>query len=138
MEIAGTVLAVVPLIVEALKAYNTAYQRFRFFRHYAREVNRVYIGLRAQQCVLVSELELILGKTWLSGNDILSMLSNVDHKLWDAEGLDGAINGVLGKHSGVYLDLLKSIVTQLQELKSDLRRFDHYKEERLPVRLANV
>lgn len=57
MEVAGTVLGVLPLIVEALKAYREACEKFKTCRHYSSEVRTVKRYLEKTDMALIDMAE---------------------------------------------------------------------------------
>ena len=133
MELAGIFLAIPPLITETLKAYQTAYRHFRVFRNYSREVKRVYNKFRVQQCLLVSELELLLEKTIEDPSEVQLLLGDFDHVRWQDKSLGTAISRLLGRNGEVYSELLVSIASQLQQFKVDLSCFDALHNDRNQV-----
>ena len=126
-------LAITPLIVDALKAYRTAYRHFHVFRNYSREVKRIYNKFEVQQCLFLSELENLLEKTMGDVTEIRPMLNDLDGVGWKRKSLNDAISNLLGRDYEVYADLLQSIASQLRQLQVDLACFDGLTKGQSPV-----
>ena len=133
MEALSLALAILPIVVEVLKAYRIAYQHLRTFRHYSREVKRVCIKFRIQECLFTHELELLLTLTTKNTDQISSLLADLEHPQWKSESLAASIRRRLGKNAEVYYDLVESIKQQLDKLQADLSCFDALTQEQTPV-----
>ena len=124
MEVAGVVLGVVPIVVEAIKAWKAIHRKLRIFRHYAREVKRIYDKVRVQNCIFDNELEALLIAAGLRADLVQDMLADPGHSGWhDASNTD-RIAIQLGKDEEVYLDLVQNVSASLSKIGSELRAFD--------------
>lgn len=134
MEVAGVVLGVVPIVVEAIKAWRIIHHKLRVFRYYAREIKRIYDKLRVQSCIFDNEIEALLTASGLRAGVVQEMIADPGHQGWANPSNIDRITTQLGKDHDVYLDLLQSISSSLAKVQSELTSFDHLIEHKGKVR----
>ena len=135
MEVAGVVLGVVPIVVEVIKAWKTVGGKLRVFRHYSKEIRRIYDRLRVQHCIFESELDLLISQA-RRDHTAINAVSLYDLKPLCQVGkdLDADIAAFLGKDGESYTGLIHSLSEQLDTLKSELKSFDQLAAQKQEVR----
>lgn len=124
MEVAGVVLGAVPVLVATLRAWKIVHQKFRIFRHYAKEVKRIHDKLRVQQCVFENEIEVLLVTTGISSSEAQNILADLQHRRWTAETTDQEIEKHLARNAELYQDLVSSVASSINRVVKELRFFD--------------
>ena len=99
MEVAGLVIAVVPLMISALKQYTEARRGVRQFRRTSLYLSRLIQALREQNFLLETDLQQLLRAAG-SEDDIM----NEDHGDPQAFVLKGDVAAKLGAYMGKAYD----------------------------------
>ncbi|KAL9091289.1 MAG: hypothetical protein Q9165_004923 [Trypethelium subeluteriae] len=121
MEVAGVVLGAIPIIIEAAKAYRTAYELITTFRRWAHEVNRVQKHLRIQRTRFLNECCLLLSSALRSrqlANDI------IEEKVDIRTGIDveQRFRECLGTSYNACVDVVTEIKEYLKDFEDTLQR----------------
>lgn len=130
MEVAGVVLGVVPIVLEALKAWRLISNKLRIFRTYAKAVRRVCDNVRVQNCIFENELQALLVAAGLNADLAQDMISDSMHYRWTEPATENNIAAQLGKDQEVYTELVQSVSDSLCAIQSELRSFDHLAKQK--------
>ena len=116
MDAASLTLAIVPLVVTAIKGYKAVRSKFRTFCHYSTQVERTRKLFGVQRDYFFNEIELML-KLAL-GDTILvrQLLKDPSSVKWEAQGLQENLERQLGRN----LESFKNTVEDIGELISAL------------------
>ena len=134
MEVAGVILGVIPIVVEALKAWKTVSSKLRTLRHYSKEIKCVYDKLRVQQCLFENELEVLLSQA--GGNGVaLAVLKHAAPA--NSSKLDAEISDFLGRDGETYFELVQNVAIQLDALRNELKSFDKLTDQKRDVSLTS-
>lgn len=122
MEIAGVALGVAPILVEVIKSWRMICVKINVFRHYSREVKRVFRKVSVQRAIFDTELETLLVNSGIPRSEAQSMLADNSHPRW----MDpcGGLVHCLGKDTETFQELIESIAQALQEMQGELKAFD--------------
>jgi hypothetical protein len=124
MEAVGLALAILPLVIEALKAYSHVCNKARVFRQYSREVTNIQVLFDGQKAIFVNECRLIFH--FVLGDEIATkeMIEDPSHMFWNDPELDGKFQKSLGQNSQLFKAVLEEIRRTLEEVMRDMLVFD--------------
>ncbi|KAF2792303.1 hypothetical protein K505DRAFT_55457 [Melanomma pulvis-pyrius CBS 109.77] len=122
-EIVGVVFGVLPILIEAIKAYSDVASSFHTFRHYSKEVRTVQIQFKCHHGIFINECRLLLSliEDERGAKDMLD--DGSDHR-WTSKQMNDKLNEVLKDN----FDLCRSIIEASKEIvdgiREDLKTFD--------------
>ncbi|EXJ84283.1 hypothetical protein A1O3_04950 [Capronia epimyces CBS 606.96] len=122
-EIAGTVLAALPLVINLISEYREGLDAVRTLtshRRYRRELERYENGLSTQNTIFRNVLEQVLLRIVHNDEDMAELLQNPDSELWQRSPYDGALQNMLGSSHGAFMATMRELVHLLQSLKKKL------------------
>jgi len=125
VEVAGLVLGILPILVEALKAYSSAAEKIHTFRHVSREIGRIQRRFQTQKQLFKNECFHLLSLVVDEDDAAWEMLANKSHALWQDPGLDGKMRKRLcGDNFRTCQDLLSDINEALKDIGDAIKCFD--------------
>ena len=119
VELAGLVLAVIPLFIAAAEHYYERLGPIMRVFHTPLEIRKYFLALNEQQTYLRSSLIALFGKLPSLSPSQKQALINEDSdlsSLWKDENLQEEIQDVLGHTYGSYIANLDAIVSALEWL----------------------
>ena len=134
VEVAGLFLGVLPIVIEAVKAYHTTCEKIQNFRHYSREVERIRKQFRVRQRMFLNECHLLL-QLVVDDDVTKAMLGDFEHSLWRDKDLNNQLNNYLSDSYQSCKDLVEDTQTILEDVREELRCFDAIASEKLKVKL---
>ncbi|KAI9686883.1 MAG: hypothetical protein M1822_002636 [Bathelium mastoideum] len=132
MEVAGIVLGVLPLIVEAVKSYKATYEKVKIFQHYSREVSlfhtlriyRVQNLLSAQKQVFFNEYLLLLGMVVQDDYKLHALIEDGSDYISEDQALDLRLLRCLGNNHETCRNIIDDILDSLDQIQRKLSCFD--------------
>jgi hypothetical protein len=134
VEVAGLFLGVLPVVIEAVKAYHTTYKKIQNFRHYSREVERIQKQFRVRQRMFLNECHLLL-QLVVDDDVTKAMLGDFEHSLWRDKDLNNQLNNYLSDSYQSCKDIVEDTQIILEDVGEELRCFDIIASEKLKVKL---
>ena len=133
-EVAGLFFGVLPVVIEAVKAYHTTCEKIRIFQHYSREVERIQKQFRVRQRMFLNECHLLL-QLVVDDDVTKAMLGDFEHSLWRDKSLNNQLNNYLSDSYQSCKDIVEDTQTILEDVGEELRCFDAIASEKLKVKL---
>lgn len=122
-EVAGVVLGVLPIVIEAIKCYDTISTKFRIFRQSSLGIQKFYNLLRVQRQLFLRESHFLLGLIDVDEKKRRVMVENATHALWTDKELNHRLTHRLGDHYEACEAAVKTIHIILEGVESDMRCF---------------
>lgn len=133
IEVAGLVFGVLPILIEAVKAYSTVCSSLRTFRHYSREVKSIFRRLDVHQCIFLNECRLLL-RLVEDEQGTEAMLKDKADRRWVSKELNDKLNAVLGSNFQPCQIIIAETKDIIDELRRELMKFDVLKNGKEQVR----
>lgn len=114
MDAVGLALGILPVVIEAIKAYRSASEKLHVFRDSSKELQRIYNKFRVQKCFFENECTLLLVSATDKSSDARAMLVKTSHPLWTDYKLDQRLRDRLGNS----FDACKLLISDIDELLS--------------------
>ena len=133
-EVVGLFLGVLPVVIEAVKAYHTTCEKIQIFRHYSREVERIQKQFCVRQRMFLNECHLLL-QLVVDDDVTKAMLGDFEHSSWRDKDLDNQLNNYLSDSYQSCKDIMEDTQTILEDVGEELRCFDAIASEKLKVKL---
>ena len=133
-EVAGLFLGVLPVVIEAVKAYHTTCEKIQIFRHYSREVERIQKQFHVRQRMFLNECHLLL-QLVVDDDVTKAMLGDFEHSLWRDKDLNNQLNNYLSDSYQSCKDIVEDTQTILEDVGEELGCFDAIASEKLKVKL---
>lgn len=130
VEVVGLFLGVLPVVIEAVKAYHTTCEKIQIFRHYSREVERILKQFRVRQRMFLNECHLLL-QLVVDDDGTKAMLGDFEHSLWRDKDLNNQLNNYLSDSYKSCKDIMEDTQTILEDVGEELRCFDVITSEKL-------
>ena len=118
-EIAGAVLAVLPLLVSAAEHYEDAYRPFLRLRKFDAEVRRFQQQLNTQRTIFRTECELLLAQAGGEDDRATKMLQDPAHPSWQDVNVDNALLEVLGESEDACIEIMRMIAMTLTPIETE-------------------
>jgi hypothetical protein len=134
-EAASLFLGVLPVVIEAVKSYQTVREKIRVFRHYSREVKRVQKEFRVREQMFLNECRLLL-QLVVDERKTAAMIKDAHHELWKDEGLDVQLMWCLSGSYESCKDLIEIMLATVEEIENDLKCFDVISEQKTKVNIT--
>lgn len=136
LEVAGLAVGVVlPVVVEAIKAYSSTRKKIKTYRGYSGELHRLYRRLDVQRQNFLNECQLILREVV---DDPEDMVDNVNHYAWRDRQLDQRLEERLLKNCESCVWIVENIQERLASIDEELGCFDILRAEKLQVSLTHL
>ncbi|KAF9895258.1 hypothetical protein FE257_000160 [Aspergillus nanangensis] len=122
IEIAGVVLAVLPLIINQVDNYAQGLETLRLFRkqRYRREVNDYLIRLTTQQTLLTHTIKDLLGDAVQYENDLTRLMMDPEGPLWQSEALEKEVKDRLKDDYDIFIANMFNLLELLRSLRQKL------------------
>ncbi|ERF69948.1 hypothetical protein EPUS_05492 [Endocarpon pusillum Z07020] len=119
MEIAGLVLASIPLVVTALEHYSDGMSTFERWWRYKREVNRVVRLLVAEQALFQGTCEKLLNAV-VTPTELERLIELPGGAQWKDSNLDESLRRHLGRSYDSYMSCVEDMDAALKDLEARL------------------
>ncbi|KAF2131118.1 hypothetical protein P153DRAFT_355895 [Dothidotthia symphoricarpi CBS 119687] len=123
LEVAGLVFGVLPILVEAVKAYSTALDSFHTFRHYSEEVKLIARRMRVCNGVFLNECRLLL-RLVEDEKGAENMLEDEADQRWTSKELNDRLNVVLKDSFQLCCDIVEETKDTVGGMKEEMKKFD--------------
>jgi hypothetical protein len=118
------VLGILPLVIEACKAYQTVYGKIKVFSHYSREVHRILKKVKLQRQLFVLETQLLLQLADPEIEDLTTLMKNGCDQGWINADVEDKLRQSLKDNYNCCIDVIEDIKDTLESLRADLKSFD--------------
>lgn len=118
-EIAGLAFGVVPILIEAITAYQTARDRLHTFSTYSSAVRRIHLRIKTQEHLFHLACRRLL-EPLVSGPELLRMLKDTSHCTWQDQEFHHKWGRYLGEDYEICFENLKVITEMLREIETEL------------------
>ena len=134
IEVAGLVFGVLPVLVEAVKAYSTVSDGLHTFRHWSREVKSISLQLKVHNGIFLNECRLLLR---LVENEKAAedMLEDAADRRWTSKELNDKLNSVLKDNFELCRNIIEETKDIACDMREELKRFDTLEEQKHKVRV---
>jgi hypothetical protein len=119
VEIAGLVLASIPLVVSALEHYSDGMSTFERWWRYKREVNRVVRLLVAEQALFQGTCEKLLNAV-VTPTELERLIELPGGAQWKDSTLDESLRRHLGRSYDSYMSCVEDMNAVLKDLEARL------------------
>lgn len=123
-ELASLVIGVIPIVVQALKGYKLAYEKFRGMRRSSREISRIFTMVEIQRQIFTNECRLILRAVVPNEEDVKSMLEDYCDGRWLDEDVEAVVRALFQDNYQCWKDTIEEVLRTLKDLESDLKSFE--------------
>lgn len=120
VEVAGLVLALIPLLVNQLDNYARGFERIRALRRYRRELQSYATGLSAQYSILLNTLELSLEGVIDSHDERSELIHNPKGPGWKHPDLQEKLSEKLGRDYVAFTGTMEALWDTLENLSDRL------------------
>lgn len=121
----GLALGVLPIIIEAIKAYESTYDKIKTFRQVSREVGRLLKKFERQMQFFENECHLLLRLVLKNdGWKAKEMMENPAHHLWTDHDLHNRVTELLNNNYGTCKSIAEEIKISLDGLEEELIYLD--------------
>jgi hypothetical protein len=133
LEVAGVCLGVLPVLLEAVKAYSSLSRSLRIFRHYSSELKLIERQFLVRRGMFQNECCLFLR---LLGDDRAAkdMVDNESDDRWFDEGLDAKLGAALQDNIILCRIAIEASKDAIDDLQEELHKFDVFVENKIEVR----
>ncbi|EAT77221.1 hypothetical protein HBI56_179850 [Parastagonospora nodorum] len=121
IEVASLVLGIVPVVVEVLKSYRSARDRFNTFRHYSDVVDGVRLSYATAAASFKNDCQLLLQCVLQDAREISQMVEDPRHGAWHTPELEGRFRNYLGADYEIFELMITEIKRILRETGEGLR-----------------
>lgn len=121
-EIAGLAFGVVPILIEAITAYQTARDKLHTFSTYSSAVRRIHLRIKTQEHLFHLTCRRLL-KPLVSGPELLGMLRDTNHSRWQDQEFHHKWGRYLGEDYEICSENLKAITEMLREIDTELSKY---------------
>jgi hypothetical protein len=121
-EVAGFVLAVLPLLISAIEHYEDVYRPFSHYKNFEPQTKKVQQALLTERTIFRNECSRLLGSS-VDGSVARAMLGDVSHAGWTDEALSSSIDRWLGDSRDGCIAAVTAIQEQLEEIERTCEHF---------------
>jgi hypothetical protein len=129
IEVAGLIFGVLPILVEAVKAYSHVADALHTFRHYSREVKSVSLQLKVHKGIFLNHCRLLL--RLVQAEDILD---NANDWRWTSKELNDKMNAVLMDNFELCCSIIKVTKDTMDDMTEEMKSFEPLKARKSKVR----
>ncbi|KAF2865320.1 hypothetical protein BDV95DRAFT_632374 [Massariosphaeria phaeospora] len=123
LEVPSLVFGVLPLVIEAVKAYSTVSASFHTFRHYSKEVKTIHRQLKVHHGIFLNECRLLL-RLVEDEKGVEEMLDDTNDQRWTSKKLNDKLNGFLKESFELCLSIIEASKETVDEMDEEMSKFD--------------
>lgn len=127
-------LKILPELGNAVGAYRCARSKFKTFRRYSKEIDRIYRMFDIQRECFINEMKLLLSLVLQDQAIITDMMDNLRHDQWSAESLENELKTLIGRNMPSLNDSINDMNNIITALQEKLQCFQISEEEQEQVR----
>lgn len=132
LEVAGLVFGVLPILIEAVKAYSTVSDSLHTFRHWSREVKSISLQLKVQNGIFLNECRLLL-RLVEDEKAAENMLEDATDRRWTSKELNDKMNIVLNDNFELCCSIIEVTKDVACDMMEEMKRFDALEEQKHKV-----
>lgn len=121
-EIAGLVLAVLPLVVNQLDNYSRGLTTIKGLRQYRWQLENYSSNLSAQYAIFLNTLQIFLEDLVDDHDQRSELIKNPTGNAWKDIQLQAALRDKLGRDYHAFIGIVASLCSLLEELSDKLNR----------------
>lgn len=133
IEVAGLVFGVLPLLIEAVKAYSSISDGFHTFRHYSREIKSSSVQLKVHNGIFLNECRLLL-RLVEDEKGVKDMLEDEVDRRWTSKQFNDRLNAALRDNFELCRSIIEETKDIIEGLRKELNQFDVLLDEKKQVR----
>ena len=133
VEVAGLVFGVLPILIEAIKAYGSVSDGLRTFRHWSREVKSISVQLKVQNGIFLNECRLLL-RHIEDDKAADAMLDDEADQRWTSKELNDRLNTVLKNNLELCCSIIEETKEIVDEMRKEMSKFDVLQQRKQKVR----
>lgn len=122
IEIAGLAFGVLPVLIEAIKSYQSICERLHTLRHYLKAAKRMYLRFSILKTRFRNECLHLLRPILNENEDLLDVVQNVSPER--NETIQRQLNELLGDDGKLCKAALEEIKSVIEEVASELSHVD--------------
>lgn len=119
VEVAGLVLAVIPLVVAGIDSYSNGLRTIKKIRHCMDELEDMRDDLECEHEKFQHTVELLLSDS-VDDRTLQRLFDDIGGEMWADEHVDKCLHGRLQRSYAIFWKSVKSMNKSLQELKRGL------------------
>jgi hypothetical protein len=127
VEMAGVIMAAIPLIINGLNHYADGVRTIRKWWRYRRELESLARTLIVEKTLFLGICEKLLNELAIDNDDFVNLIENPGGPLWRDEQLDRKLRQHLGKKYKLYQALVQDMGSAVGELARKLEIDDEGK-----------
>jgi hypothetical protein len=135
IEFAGLAFGVLPVLIEAVKAYSYVSSTLHTFRHYSKEVKSIRVRFRVHHGIFLNECRLLL-RLIENEQGVKDMLEDESDKRWYSKAINDKFNNILKDNFELCCDIIAASKDGVAELNEEMRKFDELRQRRDQVRAS--
>ncbi|KAF2829706.1 hypothetical protein CC86DRAFT_285152 [Ophiobolus disseminans] len=129
IEVAGLIFGVLPILIQAAKAYGTVTDGLYTFRHYSREVRSISLQLKVHNGIFLNHCRLLL-RLVEDEKAAENMLEDPNDRRWTSKELNDRLNVVLKDSLELCRSIMEGTRDVIEEMQKELGSFDVLKASR--------
>jgi len=130
MDPVSLTIGIVPLLGGSIKLFRASQSKFRAFRHYSREVDRIRKQFERQRQFFLNEIHLALRLVLDDESLIRQMVGDGGHPKWHSEGLETLlIDRFHANNCHVLNEIVDEIGKTITAIQEGLECFSCFEEE---------
>lgn len=132
LEVPGLLFGVLPIFIEAIKAYSTICEKVHTFRYCSREVRSIDVQFQVERRIFLNECQLLLR---LITDDVQAkeMVEDGQHPLWNDETINERMNSCLQNNYKLCQSIIENTQITLEEIGEEISSLELVKASRAKV-----
>lgn len=125
---------ILPQVRNAIVVYKIVRSKFKIFRHYSSEIDRIRKLFSAQRGCFLNEVELLLRLVVDDPSIIVDMMRNPDNGQWDGYTSGMNVKAVFGRNLSLLRDVVDDVAASIAALQNAFQCFLPLEQEQERVR----
>lgn len=125
---------ILPQVRNSIVVYKTVRSKFKIFRHYSSEIDRIRKLFSAQRGCFLNEVELLLRLVVDDQSIIDDMMKNPANGQWDGYASGMNVKAVFGRNLSLLRDVVDDIAASIAALQNAFQCFLPLEQEQERVR----
>ena len=132
IEIAGLAFGVLPILIEAVKAYSTISKKVHTLRHYSKEVKSISEQLKVHNGIFLNEVRLLM-RSIEAEEEVESMLEDAADQRWSSEVLNNKLRTILRDSFEVCRSIIEETKETIEAMRAEMATFDILLDQKTKV-----
>ncbi len=138
MDPVSLTLGILPLVGSAIIVYKNVRAKFRTFRHYSTEVERIRKLFGGQRDYFLNEVELVLRLVLEDQTLARDMMKDPEHAQWQAPSLTKKLEARLERNLASLEDIVEDIYKAITKIQKSFQCFVPLEEEQEKVCFRSI